>query len=123
MPRGDRSGPWGYGPMTGRGMGLCAGYDVPGFMNPYGPRGGRGYGRGFGGGRGRGFGRGRGWRFRAPFWPEEEIGPMPAYEPGVWRAPSREDQKAYLEDLRKSLEQELEDIRRRLEELSAAVDE
>lgn len=109
--------------MTGRGMGLCAGRDVPGFMNPYGPRGGRGYGRGFGGGRGRGFGRGRGRRFRASFWPEEDIDPMPAYEPGAWRAPSQEDQKAYLEDLRKSLEQELEDIRRRLEELSAATDE
>ncbi len=60
MPGGDRTGPMGAGPMTGRGAGICAGYDVPGDMNPA-------FGRGFGGGRGRGFGRGfrgggRGWR-------------------------------------------------------------
>lgn len=63
MPRGDRTGPMGFGPRTGRGMGLCSGYPYPGFMNP-GP--GFGFGRGFGFRRGfgfgRGFGRGRGWR-------------------------------------------------------------
>jgi len=38
------------GPMTGRVAGFCAGYSMPGFMNPVG---GRGYwGRGRGGGRG-----------------------------------------------------------------------
>lgn len=64
MPRGDRTGPWGQGPMTGRGMGYCAGFPGPGFMSP-GPGFGRGgFGRGFG--RGLGFGRGRGWR-RAGF--------------------------------------------------------
>ena len=52
MPAGDGTGPMGMGPMTGRAMGYCAGYPVPGFMNP-------GPGRGFGG---RGGGRGRGWR-------------------------------------------------------------
>ena len=51
MPRGDRTGPAGMGPMTGRAAGYCAGYPVPGYMNPVG---GRGYwGRGPGGGRGR----------------------------------------------------------------------
>lgn len=61
MPGGDRTGPWGLGPMTGRRMGYCAGFQAPGFMYP-GP--GLGFGRGFGLGRGfgRGFGRGRGWR-------------------------------------------------------------
>ena len=62
MPLGDRTGPWGLGPRTGRGLGYCSGYPVPGFMNP-GP--GFGFGRGFGlgrgFGRGFGFGRGRGW--------------------------------------------------------------
>ncbi|MFH1391971.1 MAG: DUF5320 domain-containing protein [Candidatus Diapherotrites archaeon] len=33
MPRGDGTGPSGMGQMTGRGMGLCAGYSVPGYMN------------------------------------------------------------------------------------------
>jgi hypothetical protein len=50
MPRGDRTGPAGMGPMTGGAAGFCAGYSVPGFMNT---AGGRGYwGRGRGGGRG-----------------------------------------------------------------------
>jgi hypothetical protein len=34
MPWGDRTGPMGYGPMTGRGAGLCAGYPAPGYTNP-----------------------------------------------------------------------------------------
>ncbi len=62
MPRGDRTGPWGLGPMTGRGMGYCAGFPGPGFMSPgpgFGSGRGFGFGRGFG--RGLGFGRGRGW--------------------------------------------------------------
>ena len=55
MPRGDGTGPWGAGSMTGRGMGYCAGYAQAGFANP---------GPGFVGmGRGVGFGRGgRGYR-------------------------------------------------------------
>ncbi|MBN1756751.1 MAG: DUF5320 domain-containing protein [Chitinispirillaceae bacterium] len=55
MPRGDRTGPRGMGPMTGRGAGFCAGNAVPGFVNQM-----PGRGAGFGG-QGRGFGRGRGW--------------------------------------------------------------
>jgi len=42
MPGGDRTGPAGMGPMTGRAAGYCAGYPVPGFMNPI-------PGQGFGG--------------------------------------------------------------------------
>ena len=38
MPRGDRTGPGGMGPMTGRAAGYCAGSGTPGFMNPYGGR-------------------------------------------------------------------------------------
>jgi len=33
MPYGDRTGPRGQGPRTGRGMGLCSGYDVAGYAN------------------------------------------------------------------------------------------
>ena len=48
MPLGDGTGPAGLGPMTGRAAGYCAGYSVPGYMNPI-P--GRGYwGRGLRGG-------------------------------------------------------------------------
>lgn len=49
MPGGDRTGPLGHGPMTGRGAGFCAGYAAPGYSTPA-----FGRGRGFGGG-----GRGR----------------------------------------------------------------
>jgi len=88
MPGGDRTGPMGLGPMTGRAAGYCAGYPVPGFMNPmptgafrgfgpapyYGgavsPYGFAGYPVGaypaflrFGGGFGRGLGFGRGRSF------------------------------------------------------------
>jgi hypothetical protein len=58
MPRGDGTGPAGQGPMTGRGMGYCAGFDVPGYANG-------GYIGGISRGFGRGFGRGRGFGFRA----------------------------------------------------------
>ena len=34
MPGGDRTGPWGMGPMTGRAAGFCAGYAMPGYANP-----------------------------------------------------------------------------------------
>ena len=51
---GDRTGPTGLGPKTGRGVGYCAGYSVPGYKNTTVPR--RGYWRtGFQGGGG-------GWR-------------------------------------------------------------
>ena len=56
MPGGDRTGPRGLGPMTGRGAGYCGGYERPGFTNPA-----PGYGMRFGGRFG-GWGGGRGWR-------------------------------------------------------------
>jgi len=43
MPLGDGTGPAGMGPMTGRAAGYCAGYGVPGYMNPIPGR--LGYGR------------------------------------------------------------------------------
>ena len=45
MPGGDGTGPAGFGPMTGRAAGFCAGYPVPGYMNPVGGRGYGGWGR------------------------------------------------------------------------------
>lgn len=37
MPGGDRTGPSGAGPMTGRRMGYCAGFEVPGSVYPGAP--------------------------------------------------------------------------------------
>lgn len=59
MPRGDRTGPAGQGPMSGRGLGYCAGYSSAGFTRGYGA----GMGWGGGMGRGRGFGRGYGYGY------------------------------------------------------------
>lgn len=59
MPRGDRTGPTGKGPRTGRAAGYCSGSSVPGYANSPGRGGMRGPGRGGRGGRGPG---GRGWR-------------------------------------------------------------
>ena len=33
MPKGDRTGPQGMGPKTGRAMGYCTGHPNPGYMN------------------------------------------------------------------------------------------
>lgn len=70
MPGGDRTGPRGEGPLTGRGAGYGGGYGMPGYMNPIPGRGAGFYGVGrgglpWGGGRGRawGGGRGHGWGY------------------------------------------------------------
>jgi len=52
MPQGNRKGPGGEGPRTGRGMGFCSGNDQPGFeQDASSLKGGR---RGAGRGKGRG---------------------------------------------------------------------
>ena len=58
MPGGDGTGPWGWGPRTGRAAGFCSGYRMPGFMNRFvwPPFGGRWFGR-----FARPFGRRLGW--------------------------------------------------------------
>lgn len=125
MPWGDRTGPWGYGTMTGRGAGYCAGYPVPGYMNPYVP----GWGRGRGFRRGRGFGRGfgRGWgrgyyRYPRPYYgPAPDLGPAPYY--GVpYQEPTPEDEKAYLEEIVKSMEKDLAEVKNRIEVLSKELE-
>ncbi len=105
MPRGDRTGPAGYGPMTGRGLGYCAGYPHPGFMAP-GPRMGRG-----------GFGRG-GWGYRhmyhatgLPGWARTGYYPAPPAPPT--QEEQVEDLKAYAEDL----EDELKTIKEQIEQM------
>ncbi|WP_201328163.1 DUF5320 domain-containing protein [Thermotomaculum hydrothermale] len=62
MPYGDRTGPLGQGPKTGRGLGYCSGNDRPG-ADTDAPRRGMGRGTGFGRGGGRGMGRGMGRGF------------------------------------------------------------
>ncbi len=58
MPGGDRTGPQGKGPKTGRGLGYCSGSDKPGFESDE-PTQGLGLNNGFRRGRGQGRGRNR----------------------------------------------------------------
>ncbi|KUK99368.1 MAG: hypothetical protein XE08_0063 [Parcubacteria bacterium 32_520] len=117
MPRGDGTGPMGLGPMTGRAAGYCAGYPVPGFMNPYGGRLGLGfgYGRGLGRGYGRGFGRAYSYSYPNPY----PITPLPTvygggfYPPGI--EPKQETE--ILTEEAKALRKQLEEIDKRISEL------
>jgi len=73
MPRGDRTGPMGMGPMSGRGAGFCAGFNVPGLMNSVPGRGGMGFGRGCGRVFGMGMGRRNGWPSQYASVPNSQI--------------------------------------------------
>ncbi len=108
MPGGDGTGPMGTGPMTGRAAGYCAGYAMPGHMNPMGQ--GRGFwGRRRGWGRGFGFGVGR---FR---WAPMGTG-YPAYGPV---APPPEQELETLRQQASYFQSALADIQKRIDELAA----
>ncbi len=143
MPLGDRTGPMGMGPMKGRAAGYCAGYGVPGYANPV-PGRGNYLGRG---GRYSGyFGRGRGYRWRnwfcatglpgwaraaygqpvlggrganPPRWPAW-TGPLayPPYGAG-YSGPDKEQELRILKDQADFFAENLEGIKKRIEELEA----
>ena len=103
MPGGDRTGPMGQGPMTGRGAGYCSGNPTPGYSIPaFRPGIGRGrrvnYGRGF-------RGRGRGFWFRANI--DNQV-----YQPTI------EEEKRYYEESIKNLEDEIKFLKDKLKNLS-----
>ncbi len=121
MPRGDGTGPARMGPMTGRAAGYCAGYSVPGYMNPYGGRYG-GVGRAPGGwfGRGRGY---RNWYYATglPGWTRYNMG-YPAWG-GVAGYPFASDiepeqEKEMLKSQSEALQKQLDEIKARMDELS-----
>ena len=122
MPRGDRTGPEGQGPKTGRGAGYCAGNEAPGYANPTGRlgmgrgmRGGRGGGRGAGRGMGRGAGMGQGRGFGRGNYTDSRTIP-------VYQEPSPEEERSYLENLLKTIENEMNDVKARIKELAKAKD-
>ncbi|MEA1984122.1 MAG: DUF5320 domain-containing protein [Euryarchaeota archaeon] len=120
MPGGDRTGPMGEGPMTGRGAGYCTGNELPGRTYPI-PRGYVGRGRGAGvmhfglwgrPGIGRGMGRRGGFRFSTvpvvdPYAAENVPGPVT----------SENERIVNLEARIQSLEQQKEDLKREVEDL------
>jgi hypothetical protein len=123
MPGGDGTGPAGLGSMTGRAAGFCAGYPVPGYMNP---AGGRGY---WGWGRGGGWGR-RNW-FRAtglPGWARAGYG-LPAWggavNPNAYGAApfapglTAQQELDSLKGQAEYLEDSLDGIKKRIEELES----
>jgi hypothetical protein len=108
MPRGDRSGPMGAGPRTGRGAGWCSGNEPPGYAAGA---------RRFGWGRGN-RGGGRGWRnmFYATG--------IPGWARGGALPPAREEAGNDLTELRTQaawLSQQLDAIRRRIEALGGGT--
>ncbi len=120
MPRGDGTGPAGMGPMTGRAAGYCAGYQVPGYINPVGGRGYWGWGRG--GGRGRGFGRGFGWAragYGYPAWGTAGYPYAAPYPAQFAQAPTPENELAGLKQQAQYFQDALDEIKTRMEQLEA----
>lgn len=122
MPFGDGTGPMGLGPMTGRGAGYCAGFPVPGYMNPY-----AGWGRGW-------FGRGRGfrhwyWATGLPGWMRARMGlpafggfipPFAAY-PFYGQELTPEKEAEILRQQAKAIQEELKSIQERISILEKAA--
>ena len=108
MPGFDGTGPRGKGPMTGGGFGYCTGYVQPGAMpRSSGRRG--GFGRkssGMGG-------RGRGNRNR--FFATEN--PRGIFQQPVQQQYDKNIEMQSLESEKKDLENELDAVKKRLEEL------
>jgi hypothetical protein len=130
MPGGDRTGPMGWGATTGRAAGYCAGFGVPGYMNPVA---GHGFGWGYfgrrGGGRGRGFGGGgRGWRNMyyatgLPGWMRFGGYAAPYYYPTPYQQPDPEMEKEALKNQAQMLRSELDFIEKRLDEMESGTKE
>ncbi|MEM3265304.1 MAG: DUF5320 domain-containing protein [Thermoplasmata archaeon] len=103
MPYGDGTGPWGYGPRSGRRAGFCAGYPVPGYLNNKVPRYG-GYGFGF---RGRfNYSPHVSGPYGSAYFPESTVANL-----------SKEEQKRILEEELKELEEEKKAIEKRLKDI------
>ncbi len=93
MPWGDRTGPLGMGPRTGRGLGYCGGFLSPGFV----------------------WGRGRGWRWCARFFGGFGRGWRWLTGFPFFRAEVKE--KEILKREAELLRQELDAVQKRLSEL------
>lgn len=109
MPGGDRTGPMGQGPLSGRGLGACGGYQSPGYFRP---RLGRGFRRGMGRGFGRGFGRGQGYGWG---YMPQVYGP-PA-DPYYTQPFSQEEEHQALSQEADYLKEQIKQIESRLKEL------
>jgi hypothetical protein len=121
MPGGDRTGPMGMGPMTGRAAGYCAGFPMPGYANPVDGRGyfGRGGGRGW---RNRFYATGLpGWARAGYGWPASGSAVSPYAYGGTPFAPGITTQQELdgLKGQAEYLEDALDGIKRRIEEIES----
>lgn len=123
MPYGDGTGPLGLGPMTGRAAGYCAGFPVPGYMNPYVAIPCRWFGRG------RGF-RHWYWATGLPGWARASIG-LPAW--GGWVYPgfhpyygqelTPQKEAEILKKQAEAIQEELKSINERIKTLEKLASE
>ena len=105
MPRGDRTGPNGMGPRTGRGLGYCTGDQGPGFTS-------FGFGGGWGrrgGGRGRGVGRG--WRNMN--FANDMAGRVYPVVPTI----TKDDEISWLESQAQGLKAALQEVQKQLDDI------
>ena len=105
MPRGDRTGPTGMGPITVRRTGFCTGFEVQGYANPV------GFTERFGCGRGRGHGN----MFSAT---GTQGGKCYGYR--VYAGPNGAafNEKAFLTNQAEFLENQLQQVKKRLSALN-----
>ncbi|MBN2525228.1 MAG: DUF5320 domain-containing protein [Deltaproteobacteria bacterium] len=118
MPQGDRTGPNGQGPMTGRMAGFCAGYEVPGYASAPMGRGGGGFGRRCGRGYRRGQ-TGAGF-FGGPRWNRIPNVPDSSAALGATMSPERD--LSVLQNQAAQLEQTLIALQNRIAELKRTED-
>ena len=120
MPSGDKTGPYGQGPKTGRAAGYCAGYNNPGYMNPAIPRMRRARRIGF---RGRNWMRGRGFGWRRNFYFDDYPQPPLPLDHTQPTTLTKDEEKNLLLEHLKDLEEQKEILHKRIKELSKKTDE
>ena len=118
MPGGDKTGPLGEGPLTGRGAGFCRGNDQPGYAGRWGEGRPGGFGRGGCRGGGRGF-RHQYYATGQPGWARGRWATAPDREPTeAVAAPGKRSEDA-LEKRLAALQSEMQDLQRQLHELKS----
>lgn len=111
MPWGDGTGPLGLGPMTGRRVGYCSGFPVPGYLNPV---------------PGFAFSRGRGFRW---YWRRLLLGVQTTstisrtrFVPEELKL-SKEEQRKILEEERKAIREEIKELKEELNTIEVRLKE
>lgn len=115
MPRGNRMGPTGMGPMTGRAAGFCTGADVPGYADPA-------KRRGVGHLNCQPLGGGRRWRrgfrdFGFPGWMRARGAGGSYGYPAPYQPPDPTVERQALKNQAEALQSELDVINKRLAEI------